>query len=56
VSNYWSILTLVDGRRGYFYRTPICGNLMFQPVDLAGDDDGDPEMVFDEHEVAETTQ
>jgi hypothetical protein len=27
---------------------------MFQPANLAGDDDGDPEMVFDEHEVAET--
>lgn len=50
----YEIVTLIDGRRGYFYTSRFAGNYLFQPVDSDNSPEGPPEMVFDEHEVTES--
>lgn len=52
----YEIVTLKDGRRGYFYTTRMTGAFYFQPVNSANEPEGFPEMVFDEHEVEEELQ
>lgn len=46
------IVTLWDGRRGYFYLSHFTGVPLFQPVNEEGEDEGKPELSDSEdHEL-----
>lgn len=45
------LVTLTDGRVGYFYRSRMCGNLIFQPT-VDGLAAGTIELADEDHEVA----
>lgn len=48
------IVTLWDGRRGYFYTSRLAGNPIFQPVDDDGCAVGDPELAdADDHRLSD---
>ena len=51
----YEIVTLVDGRRGYFYHTRFTGTYWFQPVDKDNCALGPVEMPDEEHVVAEAS-
>lgn len=48
----YEVVTLKDGRKGYFYSSRITGTPIFQPVDQDGLKFGSPELVDPEdHET-----
>jgi hypothetical protein len=50
----YEIVTLWDGRRGYFYRSRYAGTPIFQPVNKDGLKDGVPELAdAEDHELEE---
>jgi hypothetical protein len=50
----YEIVTLWDGRRGYFYTARFTGTPIFQPVDSDGLARGNPELAdAEDHELAD---
>jgi len=49
-----TLVTLWDGRRGYFYLSRFAGTPIFQPVDDDNRDHGNPEVAdAEDHELRE---